>query len=52
MRGEPMRVHVPLQIGTALPQGQYTASGRSGYYQHSPPCPCLPGNAGPCYDGI
>ncbi len=50
--GEPMPVHVPLPIGTALPQAWHTAGGQIGGPQLSPPCPCLLGNAGPCRDRL
>lgn len=42
--GEPMPDHVPLPIGTALPQAQHNASGLNGYHQLSP----LPLPAGKC----
>jgi type IV secretion system protein VirB4 len=50
--GEPMPDHVPLPIGTALPQAQHAASGPSGYHRLSPPCPSVLRNAGPCRDGL
>ena len=49
--GEPMPDHVPLPIGTALPQAQHTASGLSGYHQLSPlPLPAEKCRALPRWD--